>query len=230
LRDLPINNGGKLTLTAAAISGTFAQGSQGGALGLLHNQENFLVQGLSNSLFLQASNGHAGLNGKFYNLDSSSTTTLAPAGGGALTSMTTVTPQMGANQTRIADVINWQSGKFGGQALLGYQTISPDTGPTVKDTSLGGRVSYGIAANTKLLGELGLTARDVDGQSQQMLNKATVAVAFAPNTDFWTRPEFRIYATTANWNDAAMAANASGFGANGRTSVSTFGVQIEAWW
>ena len=121
-------------------------------------------------------------------------------------------------------------GKWGGQAMLGYQTLSPDSGAKVKDTSLGGRVSYGIAPNVKLLGELGLTARDVDGQSTQMLNKGTVAVAFAPKTDFWSRPEFRIYATTANWNDAAGAANVSGFGANGRTSVSTFGVQIEAWW
>ncbi len=230
LRDLATNSGGKLSLTAAAINGDFAQGSQGGALGLLHNQEDFLIKGMNNSFFLQASNGHASLSGKFYNLDSSTTTTLAPAGGGPLFTTTTVSSQMGANQARIADAINWQLGKWGGQALVGYQTLSPDSGPKVKDISLGGRVSYGVAANVKLLGELGLTSRDVDGQSTQLLNKGTVAVAFAPNTDFWSRPEFRIYATTANWNDAAGSANAGGFGANGRSNVSTFGVQIEAWW
>ncbi|MDB5896143.1 MAG: maltoporin [Rhodoferax sp.] len=216
LVDLPVNPGGLLSLTGGAIGGTYAMGKKGGALGLLHTQKDFMVKGLTNSLFLQTSTGHAALNGKFYNLDNNGTA------------------QSGAKQSRILDAINWQVGKFGGQALVGYQTHSPDSGPMdgvkTKDLSIGGRVTYGIAKQVKLLGELGLTSRNIDGQDKQRLYKGTAAVAFSPNTDFWTRPEFRVYATRANWNDAAAVANNSTYGRNGRTSATTFGVQMEVWW
>lgn len=212
LRDLPVNAGGKLTLTAGLIGGKFSMGSAGSAVGLLHNQSNFLMTGLSNSLFLQASSGHAGIAGDFYNLDKAGVA------------------QPGAKQFRVVDSINWQSGAFGGQALVGYQTLTPDGGPKVKDLSLGGRVSYGISKNIKLLGEVALTSRAIEGSAKQSLNKETVAVAFSPNGDFWTRPEFRIYATHANWNSAAGLANAAGFAAGGKKSVNTVGVQFEAWW
>ncbi|MDE1715197.1 carbohydrate porin (plasmid) [Chromobacterium amazonense] len=91
-------------------------------------------------------------------------------------------------------------------------------------------MSYGVAANVKLLTEIGLTSRDTDNQPLQRLNKATLAVAFSPNTDFWTRPELRVYASHFTWNDAAAQANLSGFAVGGRTHAATVGVQIEAWW
>lgn len=237
--DIPVNPGGKLTVTAGAISGKFAQGSDGGAIGLMHKQKDFLLPGLNNVFFLQASTGHSTLSGKFYNLDSSSTQfgLVAPGDlgeGGAvfapLASRTVYTPQAGAKQRRIADAIDFQFGRLGGQALIGYQTRRPDTGPEVRDFSVGGRLSYGVARNVKLLGELGSTRRSIDGEATQRLNKGTIAVALSPDTKFWTRPEFRIYATRANWNDAAMRANASSFGANGRRSATIFGIQMEAWW
>lgn len=211
LRDMPVNPGGKLTLTGGVVNGSFAQGSDGGALGLVHNQSDFLLPGMTNSVFLQGSTGHADLRGKFYNLDTAGVS--AP----------------GAKQARIIESVNWQSGVFGGQALVGYQSTKPDNGVTTKDLSLGGRVSYGVAKNVKLLGELGINQLKTDGQDTQHLTKGTVAVAFSPNTDFWTRPEFRVYATRANWNDAA--ANAYAFGNGGtRTKANTVGVQVEAWW
>lgn len=209
LRDMPVNPGGKLTLTGGVVNGTFAQGSNGGALGLLHNQSDFIVPGMNNSLFLQGSTGHASLSGQFFNLGATG---------------------LGAKQSRIVDVINWQNGPFGGQALLGYQTLKLDNSPSQKDLSFGGRVSYGVAKNVKLLGELGLTQRKIDGQDKQNLTKGTFAVAFSPNTDFWTRPEFRVYATRANWNDAARDAASSGGALFGRTKATTVGVQVEAWW
>jgi maltoporin len=213
LRDLAVNPGGTLTLTAGAIRGDFAQGSNGGAIGALHNQKDFIVAGLTNSLFVQASRGHAALTGKFYNLDDAS---------GA---------RPGAKQARIVDSINWQIGAFGGQALVGYQTLAPsDGGAKTKDFSVGGRLSYGLGRHTKLYGEGAYTQRRVDGQDTQNLKKGTLAVAFAPDTKFWTRPELRIYASHMNWNDAAAAANAGSFGAGGRTKGTTVGVQAEAWW
>jgi maltoporin len=212
LRDLQVNAGGKLTLTAGVIGGNFALGSKGSALGLLHNQSDFFIPGLSNSFFLQASSGHSSIAGDFYNLDNA---------GVALP---------GAKQFRIADSINWQSGNFGGQALIGYQTLAPDAGPKIKDTSLGGRVSYGVSKHVKLLGEVAITSRSIQGAAKQSLNKQTAAIAFSPKDDFWTRPEFRIYATRANWNAAASTANAASFAAGGKKSANTFGVQLEAWW
>ena len=53
-------------------------------------------------------------------------------------------------QTRIAEVIDWQIGAFGGQALASYQTVAPDNAAKYKDTSVGGRVSYGVARNVKV--------------------------------------------------------------------------------
>jgi maltoporin len=212
LRDLPVNPGGKLTLTGASLNGTFTQGSAGNALGLLHNQSNFLVEGLTNSLFVQTSSGHAALTGEFYNLDSNG---VAAAG---------------AKQNRVAEVINWQIGKFGGQALASVQTVAPDVLAKYKDTSIGGRVSYGLAKNVKLLLDVGITSRAINGKATQKLNKGTLAVAFSPDTNFWTRPEFRVYLSKFNWNSPAAAANAASFGLNGRTSATTLGAQVEYWW
>ena len=213
LHDLPTNAGGKLTITGAVLNGNFAIGPAGSAFGLLHNQEHFILPGMNNALFLQTSSGHAGITGEFYNLDTPDGSALA-----------------GATQSRIVDTVDWQFGKLGGQAVVGYQTITPSNAVTGKDLSLGGRLSYGLARNTKLLAEVGLTSRDVAGTATQQLNKETLALAFAPNTDFWTRPEFRIYASWFNWNSAAALANMSTFGVNNATSATTFGMQMEAWW
>ena len=212
LRDMPVNPGGKLTLTGGIVNGTFAQGSNGGALGLLHNQSDFIVSGLTNSVFLQGSTGHSDLRGKFFNLD----TVGAPA-------------NQGAKQSRIIESINWQSGAFGGQALVGYETRKLDDGTKTKDFSTGARVTYGVAKNVKLVGDLGFNQYKVDAQDKQHLVKGTFAVAFAPNTDFWTRPEFRIYVTHANWNDAARDQSSSS-ALMGRTKATTVGAQVEAWW
>jgi maltoporin len=211
-RKIPTNPGGSITLTGGLISGRFAQGSDGGAVGIVHNQKDFLLKGLNNSLMLQASTGHASVNGKFFGLDSN----------GAA--------QPGARQRRILYVLDFQLGQLGGQALIGYQTLRPDSGPDVKDFTLGGRMSHGIAKHTKLLLELATTRRQVEGDASRRLNKATVAVAFAPNSDFWSRPELRIYYTHANWNRAAQVAAANSYGFNGQRNNHTFGVQIEAWW
>ena len=133
-------------------------------------------------------------------------------------------------EDRIAEVIDWQIGAFGGQALASYQTVAPDNAAKYKDTSVGGRVSYGVARNVKVLVDVGITSRAIDGQATQRLNKGTLALAFSPDNKFWTRPEFRVYLSRFNWNSPAAAANAATFGAGGRTSATTVGAQVEYWW
>jgi len=50
--------------------------------------------------------------------------------------------------------------------------------------------------------------------------------ALAPNTDFWTRPEIRLYLTRVGGNDAVKAAGTFGT----KSSAILAGIQVEAWW
>ena len=210
ISDIQTNPGGKLRVLLTAVNGSgLAGGNTGSGLSVSHNQADFLVKGLSNTLFLQTSSGHARIDGQFQSIDG-------------------VTA--GKKVTRIADSLNWQMGAFGGQALLSYQTNKDDvTGVTTKDTSIGGRVSYAFSPNFKLLAEAGSTSRKAPGRDQT-LNKITIAPTLSVGPDFWSRPELRFYVTKANWNTAAALANASSFGAGGRTSATLAGVQYEIWW
>ena len=67
-----------------------------------------------------------------------------------------------------------------------------------------------------------------DGDSRT-LGKATAALVWKPDgTGFFSRPEVRLYATTARWNDAA---DINGLAANfDDQRGTTFGLQIEHFW
>jgi len=242
VRDMPVNPGGTLNLTGAYIRGSFADKKNSFALGALHNQK---IGVLTNSLFVQGSNGHANLSGKFYALNGTTTTTtgspfictVTPNPDGSCptanlapnpnqTTVTTTTPVSGAKQFRIVDAINWQAGPLGGQAMVGYQTLKPDdTGKTTKNFAVGGRVSYGVAKNIKLYGDANFATLKTDGTETQRLDKETIAVALAPNTDFWTRPEIRLYVSRVGGNDPVKAAQF-----NGKSNIFLAGIQVEAWW
>lgn len=208
--EIKTNEGGKLRVLLTSVNGSgLAGGNSGSGISVSHNQEDFLLKGMSNALFLQTSRGHARIDGEFLGIDG-------------------VTG--GQRVSRIADSLNWQSGAFGGQTLLSYQTSKDDlTGVTTKDTSLGGRLSYAFSTNFKMLAEAGTTSRKTP-TGDQRLNKITLAPTISVGPDFWNRPEVRLYVTKANWNQAAAAANASTFGAGGKTSSTIVGVQYEVWW
>lgn len=209
--DIATNPGGKLQVLATAVRGSgLANGNSGSGLSFLHNQGDFFMKGLNNALFVQASRGHARIDGEFEGIDG-------------------VSP--GRRAWRIADSIAWQSGPFGGQALIGYQQSRNEaTNVETKDFSLGGRVSYAFSKNFKLLAEAGTTTRKVEGSPQQRLNKVTIAPTLSVGEGFWERPELRFYVTRANWNTAAAVANAATFGKGGKTSRTLMGVQYEIWW
>ncbi|WP_265287558.1 carbohydrate porin [Verminephrobacter eiseniae] len=210
ISEIATNPGGKLRVLVTAVSGSGqVGGGSGSGISLLHNQSDLGMKGLSNSLFLQTSRGHARIDGEFESIDGKSA---------------------GKTATRIADSINWQSGPFSGQALVAYQTGKVDgTNVTTKDFTLGGRGAYAFTKNVKALAELSTTTRKGAGPDQR-LNKLTLAGALALSEDFWSRPELRLYVTKANWNQAAAIANAGSFGANGKTSRTLVGVQYEVWW
>lgn len=210
ISDIVLNPGGKLRVLLTTVGGSGqVKGGSGSGISVSHNQSDFLLEGLKNTLFLQTSRGHARIDGEFESIDGKSA---------------------GKTATRIADAIGWQLGAFGGQALVGYQTSKSDLGgATTKDFSLGGRGAYAFSQNFKALVELSTTTRKSAGPDQR-LNKATLAAALALSEDFWSRPELRLYVTRANWNRAAAEANAGSFGAGGKTARTLAGVQYEIWW
>jgi maltoporin len=221
LSEINTNLGGKARVLVTSVRTTGLKGSGGSGFTVSHNQSDFLSKGLTNSLFLQISSGYANINGRFgrfYDANGAATV-------------------YGKKTNRIAESINWQSGAFGGQAIVGYQTTKSDD-PTVtlttKDASLGARVSYAVSKSFKWLVEAGTTSRKFsDNTASQRLNKLTIAPALALSPDFWSRPELRFYMTRANWNQAAADANnntTSDFGVNGRKSQTLAGVQYEVWW
>ena len=210
ISDIATNPDGKLRVLLTAVNGSgLANSSSGSGISLVHNQSNFLIPGLSNALFLQASTGHARIDGEFESIDGTNA---------------------GKSVTRIADSLSWQMGPFGGQTLLSYQTNKDDkTGMETKDTILGGRISYALSKNFKLLVEGATTNRTGNGPDQR-LDKFTIAPTLSVGPDFYSRPELRFYVTTSSWNDAAALANASSFGAGGKTSRTVAGIQYEVWW
>jgi maltoporin len=208
--DINTNPGGKLRVLLTGVSGSgMANSNTGAGVSVSHNQSNFIVPGLNNALFLQTSNGHARIDGEFESIDGVSA---------------------GKTVTRIADSLSWQLGAFGGQTLLAYQTNKDDkTGIETKDTSIGGRISYAFSKNFKILVDAATTSRTGNGPDQR-LDKLTIAPTLSTGPDFYSRPELRLYVTMSNWNDAAAAANASTFGAGGKTSRTVAGIQYEIWW
>jgi maltoporin len=221
LSEIHSNEGGTLRVLATLVNGSFQMGRSGTGLSLSHNQSDFLVHGLTNTVFLQGASGHAGLNGQFQGLGDAATGTIE---------------QPGLRSVRIAETVTWQGGPFGGQALIAHQSAKIDgginNGLNTRDFSLGGRISYATSRNFKWLVEAGTTSRSIDGQAPQYLHKFTLAPTLALAPEFWSRPEMRFYVTRASWNSAAAAANSGvgGFAIGGRTSITLTGIQIETWW
>jgi maltoporin len=228
LSEIQSNPNGVVRVLGTVVSGNFKYGSPGSGIGVSHNQSDFLIKGMTNTLFLQTASGHAALNGQFLGLgDASNFVAGPPASGG---------DQAAMSSNRIGDSINWQSGVFGGQALAVIQNGKiekagdPANGKNTKDITFGGRISYALSHNFKMLVEAGMNSRTPDGGNKQTLNKITIAPTLSLGSDFWSRPELRFYVTQANWNSDAAIANTASFGAGGRTSATTTGAQIEVWW
>lgn len=99
--------------------------------------------------------------------------------------------------------------------------------------SLGARANYYLTENISALLEVGHDHVDPTDGDARILNKATVAVQWAHERGFWSRPAFRAYVTWADWNNAAKHNGLAG-GATGpfgqATDGMSAGVQIETWW
>jgi len=203
---IAVNPGGKLRFVGTVVDTTFSGGDSGAALTVQHNQDNFPFAGASNTVWLQAAKGTAGLNGNFGSL-------LADSSDKAV---------------RLVESFHFQRGAFGGQAVAMWQRDDPATGGKMISTSLGGRVSYALSRNFKLVGEAGHSTKDPAGGPKQNLTKFTIAPTLSTGPGFWDRPELRFYVTHGRWNAAAGADAANGLPA-GKTRNTSYGLQVEMW-
>jgi maltoporin len=206
---IPLNTDGSLRVLGTLTKADFTGGKGGTALTLQHTQEKFL--GGSNNLLLQVAQGSAGLDGNFAGLTDGSN----------------------IKGFRMVEAFSWQSGPLGGQ-LYGMFQNDKVAGVKTNSTSFGGRMSYAFTKNFKLVGELGLSERKPQGADKQKMTKFTIAPTLSVGEGFWSRPELRLYVTSAKWNNAANAAA----GANGiigintlsnKTSSTSYGAQFEIW-
>jgi len=160
-------------------------------------------------MWLQFAQGSAGLDGNFGSLTSGSE----------------------AKSARFVESFAWQAGPFGGQAQAMVQNDKVLDLKT-RSASVGGRISYAFTKNFKLLVEAGYSQKKPDGSPTQTLTKLTIAPTLSTGPGFWSRPELRMYVTTAKWNDAAnAAAGPAGLTgvADGKKRGTSFGFQVETW-
>lgn len=151
-----------------------------------------------------------------------------------------VTLDDSAKSWRVVEFFDWQvTPRFGGQFQVVYQKDKRQDGGDQDWISVGVRPVYALTEQFKLVAEVGHDQIDAEGGTRK-LTKFTIAPTWSPSgPEFWARPEFRLYYTYAQWNDAAqraanqMAAGSalSDTGAFGTAQHgSNFGVQVEYWW
>ncbi|TDR73044.1 maltoporin [Paludibacterium purpuratum] len=138
---------------------------------------------------------------------------------------------------RVVDELQWQQGKFGGMAVALWERQKPVSGNGQTWISLGARPTYYFTKHLGAAIELGYDQVTPDnGGAVRKLTKLTTALLVSPDSGFWSRPQLRLFATYAKWNDAAQQAAAAGsaLAANGpfdgKTHGMTIGAQVEAWW
>jgi maltoporin len=213
--DIKANPGGTLSFVGTATDAT--EGAKGVGLSVRHLQDG--IFGGNNSFWLQYAQGTAALNGNFGDL----------------------TADRRTKAWRLVESPSWQMGPFGGQAiLLLQQQKAPDavTGNTVKTDglSVGGRASYALTKNFKLVGEIGHSQIKPDGGEKAKLTKYTFAPTLATGPGFWNRPELRLYVTHAKWSGVPGSVvtgtdptTAAGQVFDSRTSGTSYGAQVEIW-
>ncbi len=217
LTEVPVNEGGKLRVTGTFTKGNYdnaidGKGTTGAGLSFQHTQELKGIGG-ANTLWLQYAQGSAGMDGNFGNM----------------------TERSSVKKWRLVESATWQMGPFGGQAVAIYGHHDRNdvaAAPKFSEISIGGRGSYAVTKNFKLIAEAGYMQKKPEGQETQKLTKFTFAPTLSTGPGFFTRPELRLYVTTAKWNApanaAAGAAGLTGLGDN-KTRGTSYGAQAEIW-
>jgi maltoporin len=220
LRGIAVNPNGELELGLSYLpkSGYSGTGDTGWAVTVQHRQQRILGDGV-NKLALQYGVGPG----------------IGLGGTGSLDSGNDV------RRARIVESIYAQlTDRVGGMLTAVYQRDeSRDSRQTW--TSAGGRVTYGVSQHFKMQAELGQDWVKPAGEATRSLTKLTIAPTWAVASNFWARPELRLFCTYARWNDAARDAaigstdpavatlSPNGVFGNANHGM-TVGLQLEGWW
>ncbi len=116
-------------------------------------------------------------------------------------------------------------------ALYQYANDGSDQ-PRTQWASFGLRPVYHFTQHFGVEIEPGIdwTESEADDWSDYLF-KGTVALRLTPDRDFFSRPEFRLFATYANWGDDFKGMPSLGGQAfRDKNDGLTFGVQAEHWW
>ncbi|MBV8657203.1 MAG: carbohydrate porin [Burkholderiales bacterium] len=225
--------------------GSNISSENGWAFTTQHNLDNPLGLGGFNAFIVQAAHGSAALDGTaltwYWGCTNQS---LNPNPGCNPTSPTNLGQPSSINHRgwRVMDHwvfepkgSNWNGAFFIGHAQEAYRWTN---GVYQKTNTATFRPVYHFDDAYSLAFEAGTTRVD-PGQGGQSyhLNKLTIAPQLSVGKGFWARPVLRAYYTYAQWNSAAGNPAATGRDLNtplpqyaGKTSGSSWGVQMEAWW
>lgn len=125
--------------------------------------------------------------------------------------------------------------QFSTEFIALAQRDKSDAGGSSTWSTLGARPVYAVMRNFKLQGEIGVSrVTSPTGGPAARLTKVTFAPTITMGEAYYARPELRAFITHARWNKAAIGAvnadNNSGPVFGDRTSGTSAGVQLEAWW
>ncbi len=217
---LPVNSNGTLDVALSLIS---AQGGtnthSGWQASLFHRQDK--VFGGNNTVGFQYGKGPGtGVGGPCCDRIGASGST-----------------QLGSDVTRTRlfnDLVIQPTENFGMEFVALIQKDKSDAVGSSTWTTLGVRPVYALTKNFKLALELGTDrVTSPTGGPAQRLTKITFAPSISAGPGYFDRPELRAFVTYGKWNDAATAAvnasNNSGPVYGDRTSGSSVGLQVEAW-
>ncbi len=150
---------------------------------------------------------------------------------GVIGSLTTNTS---SNFFRVIENFDFQvSPELGGQAVGVFNRTDIDGGAETTWISIGGRISYAFHENAQLGIDAGFDTVKTDTGDRRNVFKVGVAPVIAAGKSYWARPQLRLFATLAFWNEAARAAGVDSGGiytATDKSFGATFGMQGETWW
>ncbi|MBP2545597.1 maltoporin [Acinetobacter guillouiae] len=145
-------------------------------------------------------------------------------------------PNLNRNNTvfRALEMFDWQSqsNRLNGQMQAVYQKSNFKDLPDMEWISIGSRTAYVLNDKIKITGEIGFD--QIKDTESRNLTKLTIAPTWSlKGTQYYDRPELRVYYTYANWNNAErklrdqVMPNSDFFATN---HGSNFGIQLENWW
>jgi len=223
--------------------GSNVSSENGWAFTAQHNLDNPMGLGGFNAVIVQAAHGSAALDGTALSWDwwCNSNTSASACNP---TDPTKLGQGSSINHKgwRVMDHFVWEpkGSNWNGAFFIGHgqEAFRWTNGTYQKTNTATFRPVYHLDSAYSLAIEAGTTRVDPgNGGQSYHLNKLTVAPQLSAGKGFWARPVLRAYYTYAQWNSAA--GNPASTGRDlavslpqyaGRTSGSSYGVQMEAWW